>query len=52
MKISLTPAQVHCDTCGSVPGVECRTPSGKPADFHQDRRANAQVISRHLNYLA
>ena len=43
---------VHCDLCGARPGVPCTTPSGKPAErAHNDRRANAEVIGRHLRYL-
>lgn len=50
--IDLTPIDVHCDTCGAVPGNTCQTPAGSPARPHQDRRANADVINRHLRYTA
>ena len=46
----LYPLEVHCDTCGAKPAAECRTPSGKPTGAHQDRGANAMVISRHVRH--
>lgn len=44
---------VHCDLCGAQPEEPCATvPSGKPAvRTHNDRRANAEVIDRHMRYL-
>ena len=43
---------VHCDTCGALPGNPCVTPTRGPAErTHYDRRANAEVIGRHLRYL-
>lgn len=44
----LSPNDVHCDTCGAAPGDQCLTPSGAPTTHHRDRRANAQVIARHM----
>ena len=43
--------EVHCDTCGARPGDGCLTPTGTPARAHQDRRANAQVITRHTLWM-
>lgn len=53
MSARVDPIDVHCDACGARPGTECRTPSGEVAkSTHIDRRANASVIRRHMDYLS